>query len=321
MLDDLVSRPAYALYERLLAGEYHVLATEPATPTKLDAARELIDAGFARVREGDPALLVPLAPAVAAQTVLTRLSARIASWQDETASTVRQLIALQRDALVDGRVDSRAVQELAEVVTDSAQILPLVDGIQVGATRELLSLDTTASAGALCQPRISPAVETPPPVWRTVYTTDFATPELSWIIDATVGNGGAVRIAATLPMKLLVADRSRALVPLDDSGSAGVILVRSPTVVRALVELFHGLWDRATPYPPDPPERDQPGGLTPYQRHVLSLLAAGCKDEEIAARTHVSIRTVRRNIAAILDHLGVATRFAAGVQAAKRGCV
>lgn len=319
MLDDLVSRPAYALYERLLAGEYHVLAAAPATATRLDdAARELVDAGFARVREGDPALLVPVAPAVAAQTVLSRLSARIASWQDETASIVRQLIQLERDALVDGRADGRAVQELAEVVTEPSRILPLVDGIQANATRELLSLDTTASAGSLCQPRVSPAAENPPPVWRTVFTTDFATPELTWIIDATVDNGGEVRIAATLPMKLLIADRSRALVPLDDSGSAGVILVRSPTVVRALTELFHGLWDRATPYPP---ERDQPGGLTPYQRHVLSLLAAGCKDEEIAGRTHVSIRTVRRNIAAILDHLGVATRFAAGVQAAKRGWV
>jgi DNA-binding CsgD family transcriptional regulator len=319
MLDDLVSRPAYALYQRLLVGERHVLAAAPATPTKRDdAARELIDAGFARVREGDPALLVPVAPAVAAQTVLSRLSARIASWQDETASTVRELIQLQRDALVDGRADSRAVQELAEVVTDPSQVLSLVDGIQAGATRELLSLDSTASAGSLCQPRISSATEKPPPVWRTVFTTDFATPELSWIIDATVEGGGAVRIAATLPMKLLIADGSRALVPLDDSGSAGVILVRSPTVVRALTALFDGLWDRATPYPP---ERDQPGGLTPYQRHVLSLLAAGCKDEEIAARTHVSIRTVRRNIAAILDHLGVATRFAAGVQAAKRGWV
>lgn len=314
MLDHL-SRPAYELYQRLLVGEYHVLAAAPATATKLDeAAAELIDAGFARVQDGEPPLLVPVAPALAAQTVLSRLSARIAGWQEETASTVRELIQLQRDALVHGR----AVQELAEVVTEPAQIMSLVDSIQLDATDELLSLDSTASAGSLCQPRVSPAVVDPPPVWRTVYTTDFATPELTRIIESSVANGGAVRIAATLPMKLLIADRTRALVPLDDSGSAGVILVRSPTVIRGLAELFQGVWDRATPYPP---ERDRPGGLTPYQRHVLSLLTAGCKDEEIAARTHVSIRTVRRNIATIIDHLGVSTRFAAGVQAAKRGWI
>jgi DNA-binding NarL/FixJ family response regulator len=117
-------------------------------------------------------------------------------------------------------------------------------------------------------------------------------------------------------MKLLIADAATALVPLDDSGSAGVVLVRSPTVVGALTELFDTVWDRATPYPAG---RAQPAGLTPYQRQVVALLAANLKDEEIASRTHVSIRTVRRNVAAVLDHLGVTTRFAAGVQAAKRG--
>jgi DNA-binding CsgD family transcriptional regulator len=259
--------------------------------------------------------LVPIPPALAAQTVLGQMSARISSWQDQTASTVRQLIQLQRDAL---RVDSHPAQELVEIVTEPAQVLSLVDGIQLGARHELLSLDTTASAGSACQPRISPAIEHPPPVWQTIYTTDFTRPELTPIIDATVRRGGTLRIAAALPMKLLIADRARALVPLDESGSAGVMMFRSPTVIGALSELFGTLWDRATPYPP---EREQPGSLTPYQQHLLSLLASGCRDEEIATRTHVSIRTVRRNIAAILDHLGMASRFAAGVQAAKRGWV
>ncbi|GIH15732.1 helix-turn-helix transcriptional regulator [Rugosimonospora africana] len=316
MLDNLVSRRAFELYQRLLAGEHHMLKACSSTPEKLDgAARELLDAGLARVQDGTPPLLVSVAPALAAQTVLGQMSARISSWQDETASIVRQLIRLQRDAL---RVGGYPIQELAEVVTDPTQVLSLVDDIQLGARHELLSLDTTASAGSACHPRVSPAIEHPPPVWRTVFSTDFTTPEFSWVIDSTLTGGGAVRISAGLPMKLLIADRARALVPLDESGSAGVVLFRSPTVIGALAELFQSLWERATPYPP---ERERPDGLTPYQRHVLSLLATGCKDEEIAARTHVSIRTVRRNVAAILDHLGMATRFAAGVQAAKRGWI
>lgn len=315
-MDNVLSQPGSELYQRLLVGEHHMLHPAPVTLEKMDdAERELLENGFARVQAGSPPLLLPVAPAVAAQLVLGRMTAQISSWQNQTATTVQQLIELQRDAL---SVDGRSIQALAEVVTGPAQVIALVDGIQRDARRELLSLDTTASAGSACQPRISPAIEDPPPVWQTVYTTDFVTPELTWIIDETLDHGGQVRIAPTLPMKLLIADRARALVPLDDSGSAGVVLFRSPIVVGALTELFHSLWDRATPHPAG---RSQPGGLTPYQRQVLSLLAGNLKDEEIAVRTHVSIRTVRRNVAAILDHLGVTTRFAAGVQAAKRAWI
>ncbi|HEY3505217.1 MAG TPA: helix-turn-helix transcriptional regulator [Actinocatenispora sp.] len=317
MLDNVLSSRSGELYQRLLVGEHHMLAPAPDTLDKLDdAERELVAAGFARVQDGDPPLLVPVAPAVAAQVVLGGMAARISSWQDQTASTLRQLIALQRDAL---SVDGRTVRSMAEVVTEPAQIIALVDGVQRGARRELLSLDTTAAAGSACQPRVSPAVDDPPPVWRTVFTTDFATPELTWIVEETRKRGGQVRLAPALPMKLLVADRASALVPLDESGSAGVVLFRSPTVIGALVELFDGQWDRAAPDPAGP--GDQSSDLTPYQRHVLTLLTGNLKDEEIAARTHVSIRTVRRNIAAILDQLGVTTRFAAGVQAAKRGWI
>jgi DNA-binding CsgD family transcriptional regulator len=317
MVDSVLSQQGSELYQRLVTGEYHMLQPAPETLEKMDdAERELLEAGFARVQEGRPPLLLPVAPAVAAQSLLDRLTERISSWQDQTANAVRQLIELQRDAL---SLDGRSGQPVAEVITGPAQIIALVDGIQLGARHELLSLDSTASAGSACQPRISPAIENPPPVWQTVYTADFVTPELTWIVDATLEHGGQVRIAPTLPMKLLIADQARALVPLDESGSAGVVLFRSPTVVGALTELFHSVWDRATPHPVG---RNQPdSGLTPYQRQVLSLLAGNLKDEEIAVRTNVSIRTVRRNVAAILDHLGVTTRFAAGVQAAKRSWI
>lgn len=311
MLDDLVSRPGAELYERLVAGEYHVV---PSAPERRLAAseRELVEAGFARIQEGDPPLLVPVAPALVAQQVLNRMNDRLAVWHTEAAASVRQLVELQRAATMSS---AGPVTAFAEVVTDPHRILPLVDGIQVDAREELLSLDTTASAGSVCLPRLSAAIDDPPPEWKTVFTADFMTPDLTWIVDSTVAKGGQVRIAPNLPMKLLVADRAHALVPLDSSGSAGVLSIRSETVIGALVELFEVLWDRATSYPPG---RDHPSGLTPYELQVVSLLAAGCKDEEIAARTHVSIRTVRRSVAVVFERLGVHTRFAAGVQAAKR---
>jgi hypothetical protein len=168
VVDGVLSVQAGQLYQRLLGGEYHPLDEAPDGP-----AGKLVAAGFARVRSDDPPLLVPVAPAVAAQQVLNGLTARLTSWQDQATTAVRQLIELQRDAL---SVDGRPVRAPAEVVTEPAQVIALVDGIQRGARHELLSLDSTAAAGSACQPRLSPAADAPPPSWRTVFTTDFVTP-------------------------------------------------------------------------------------------------------------------------------------------------
>jgi DNA-binding NarL/FixJ family response regulator len=54
---------------------------------------------------------------------------------------------------------------------------------------------------------------------------------------------------------------------------------------------------------------------------VLELLQLGMKDETIARQLGVSLRTVRRRIAALMDDLGVDTRFQAGLEAARRGLI
>jgi DNA-binding CsgD family transcriptional regulator len=54
--------------------------------------------------------------------------------------------------------------------------------------------------------------------------------------------------------------------------------------------------------------------LSPRQRQVVALLANDLADEAIAASLGVSVRTVRSDIAALLDALGVRSRFAAGLR-------
>jgi len=56
------------------------------------------------------------------------------------------------------------------------------------------------------------------------------------------------------------------------------------------------------------------GDLSPRQRQIVALLATGTGDEAIAVSLGVSVRTVRSDIAALLDLLGVKTRFAAGIR-------
>jgi len=63
------------------------------------------------------------------------------------------------------------------------------------------------------------------------------------------------------------------------------------------------------------------GRLTPAQQAVLELMAQGLTDAVIARRAGVSVTTVRRHVTAIMTRLGVASRFAAGTTAQRKGWI
>jgi DNA-binding NarL/FixJ family response regulator len=121
-------------------------------------------------------------------------------------------------------------------------------------------------------------------------------------------------------MKMKLADRTTAMLPLTPTGTAGALVVRAPVVIAALREYFELLWERATPLtaarPAIPGDR-----LTPMQQKVLQLMAEGLHDDAIAHRAGISTTTVRRHIAAILNRLNVKSRFAAGAAAQRRGWI
>ncbi len=94
------------------------------------------------------------------------------------------------------------------------------------------------------------------------------------------------------------------------------LVVRTPVLVLAMREMFELLWSRAVPVPPADGE-----GVADEPALILALLAAGAKDEAIARHLRLSLRTVRRRVAALMDQLGASTRFQAGIEAARRGLV
>ena len=70
----------------------------------------------------------------------------------------------------------------------------------------------------------------------------------------------------------------------------------------------------ASSYPADQDETVELEGLTPRQRQVAALLAVDTRDEAIAETLGVSVRTVRADVAQLMETLGVRSRFAAGVR-------
>jgi predicted ATPase/DNA-binding CsgD family transcriptional regulator len=77
----------------------------------------------------------------------------------------------------------------------------------------------------------------------------------------------------------------------------------------------------SVPQGPRGATRANPAGLTPRQLEVLSCLAEGLTNAEIADRLVVSSRTAEHHVAAVLAKLGVATRREAARRALESGLV
>lgn len=96
------------------------------------------------------------------------------------------------------------------------------------------------------------------------------------------------------------------------------MVVREPSTVAYLCNIFDQTWDLASPFSAAAGQ-----GLEEVAREIhetiIRLLAAGLKDEAIARRLGMSLRTARRHIADIMQELGAGSRFQAGVAAAARG--
>jgi len=67
--------------------------------------------------------------------------------------------------------------------------------------------------------------------------------------------------------------------------------------------------------------RPGPGALSDRQRRVLRQAAAGHTESTIAARLHLSERTVRREIQDLCDAFGVNNRLALGIALGQLGLV
>lgn len=100
-----------------------------------------------------------------------------------------------------------------------------------------------------------------------------------------------------------------AVVPLDwaAAGDVDAAVVRGGPLVPALTSLFEHRWRAAHPW------------LEDEHHAVLRLLAAGRTDDEAAAESGVSVRTVRRRVAEAMDRYGARTRFELGWRYASTG--
>ncbi|MFF9984472.1 LuxR C-terminal-related transcriptional regulator [Streptomyces erythrochromogenes] len=137
---------------------------------------------------------------------------------------------------------------------------------------------------------------------------------------ALLAGGGSFRTVAALPTRMVLVDRTHALVPIDPADSRqGALSLSAPGMIAPLVALFEREWGTAVPLGADPSEAVYVP--TEQERSLLGLLAEGHTDESAAGQLHISARTARRIMASLIERLGARSRFEAGLRAARLGWV
>ncbi|PKH37778.1 Homeodomain-like domain-containing protein [Nocardioides alpinus] len=128
--------------------------------------------------------------------------------------------------------------------------------------------------------------------------------------------GEEIRVVPSVLTRMVIVGPRRAIVPEPlGTGSDRRVVVRQESLVGVLQAYFDELWETASRVD----GRGDRLAEHDHRRLLLAELADGVKDEQIARNLDISLRTVRRRVAALMSELGVDTRFQAGVEAVRRG--
>ncbi|WP_160145127.1 helix-turn-helix domain-containing protein [Actinacidiphila yanglinensis] len=262
-----------------------------------------------------------ISPALGLASILARKEAELARHQQEVELSRGAVSALmaQYSAL---NVGSPRLE--SEFYTDLGEVRMKIEQLAREARHEVLAF---APGGV--QPKevldnsrpLDEAVLGRGISMRTVYLESIRNDAASvgyarWLTDL----GGQVRTVSTLPLRMIVVDRSTAMLPLDPAEArAGAFVVTSEGVITPLVALFERVWQDATPL--GAPQRRDSYGLTSQEREVLHLLGLGLTDDGVARHLGISLRTVRRIMSELMTRMKVKSRFQAGLIAGALGWV
>ncbi|RFC70303.1 helix-turn-helix transcriptional regulator [Streptomyces sp. AcE210] len=132
--------------------------------------------------------------------------------------------------------------------------------------------------------------------------------------------GELVRVLDELPVKMLISDRTTALLPGGDDRPGQWLAVSGSSLVAGLVSLFELLWERSVPLTPlDGSPGTDDAGLPASDVQLLGLLFAGLTDAAIARQLDTSVRTVQRRLTRLMARAGVDNRAQLAWQAARGG--
>jgi len=152
---------------------------------------------------------------------------------------------------------------------------------------------------------------------RTLYQhTSRRHPPTQEYVQRITAAGAEVRTLTALFGRMIAFDRETVIIPHHDAYD-GAVVVRDPSAVAYLCAVFDHSWTLADSYAPATQAQGD-SSLDEIKQAIIRLLAEGMKDEMIARRLGMSLRTCRKHIAESMETLGASSRFQAGYLARAR---
>ena len=132
--------------------------------------------------------------------------------------------------------------------------------------------------------------------------------------------GEEIRVLPSLPTRMFIADDQMALVPMRSQGEdqGGALLIHPSGLLDLVTSIFEEYWRAATAFLP------VAAPLTAEEeidRDLLRLLLLGVTDAAAASQLGISLRTVQRRVADLMEIAGVTTRMQLGAEAVRRAWV
>ena len=285
--------------------------------TVVSALEAVAERGLAARSAAGPGRYVPAPPAVALGAILTQ-------YRDDLRRVDVALAELGEEYRRASQ--ARSIQDVIEVVAGTEAIKHRFEQLQLGAKEEVLAFVTgPAVAVSYAENTARLRAKERGVVYRRVIDRgELEYPELVAEITARVRLGEEIRVVGSLPMKLVIADRSSALVGLRTDGIPAALFVNSSGLLDGLVELFESTWRAAVPLLVGANglvEGATESGFDPEDTKILGLLLAGLTDQSVAGQLDVSVRTVQRRVKHLMDTTGAQTRMQLGWHAARNGWV
>ncbi|MFJ3232150.1 LuxR C-terminal-related transcriptional regulator [Streptomyces sp. NPDC086787] len=278
---------------------------------------------------GNPSVLVPVGPDVATADLVSSAEDQIRDLQQAVTDVRSRLMSLTPVYFEGRRLRNRL--EAFDAITDPATVQSMLDHLSSHCRHEVASVAPGgARPGDVLQAARKSAlgIRERGVAMRVIYQhtarSDLAT--RAYVRDVTAA-GVEVRTADQVIDRILIYDRETVLLPTpslragaDDADgpvAIGAIVVREPTLVGFVCNVFEHLWDGATPFVPDTSRA--PSIADDLKQSILRLMAKGYKDEMVARRLGMSVRTCRRHISEITEELEATSRFQAGYNVALSG--
>ncbi|WP_049564911.1 helix-turn-helix domain-containing protein [Streptomyces sp. SBT349] len=225
--------------------------------------------------------------------------------------------------------DESAAPDLVEVVVGVSAVAHRFSQLQLGAAQEVCALVTgTPVAVTGTENEAEERVVERGVTYRVVLEREaLESPPSVVELAAALRRDQRVRVVERVPTKLVIADRSTAMVPLTSRDGAGpaAVVVHASGLLDSLLALFEAVWREALPLRLDEegggPVRGEAGGPDATDLRILSLLLAGLTDTSVGKHLGLGLRTVQRRVRRLMDLTGAATRLQLGWQAHERGWV